>query len=84
MTQELADKFDEIERIIDTILEEEQCFSIKDLAVTGRDIIDMGAPEGKLIGSILSQLLDKVIEGELPNKKGPLLQAAAQLIESAE
>ena len=53
--------------IMDITLKEQQCFSIKDLAVHGRDVLSIGVPEGQLVGSALRYLLDKVINGELEN-----------------
>lgn len=49
------------------ILEQEQCFSIKDLAIKGKDILALGVPEGKLVGEILKHILDMVINDELDN-----------------
>ncbi len=78
MSQELADKFDRIEAEIHAILEEGQCFSLKDLAVDGNDI--PGRPEGRRIGKILQKLLDEVIDGSLPNEKEALVARAAELV----
>ena len=89
MSSELAEKFDRIEAEIRAILEEEQCFSLKNLAVDGRDIIQIGkgspaaggAPlEGRRIGEILQILLDEVIDGETPNEKEALTARAAELL----
>ena len=49
------------------ILEQEQCFSMKDLAIKGKDILDFGVPEGKLVGEILKHILNMVINEELDN-----------------
>lgn len=49
------------------ILEQEQCFSMKDLAIKGKDILALGVPEGKLVGEILKHILDMVINDELDN-----------------
>ena len=54
--------------IIDDVIREEQCFSIKDLAIDGNDIIKLGIPEGVEIGRVLRSLLDKVINNELVNE----------------
>lgn len=63
----------EIERIGKKIIEEKQCYSLKDLEINGQDIIDLGFKRGRLIGEILDEVLDKVIKGELENKKDMLL-----------
>lgn len=80
MSEELAAKFDRIEAMIHAILEEEQCFSLKDLAVDGRDIMETdGAPEGPAIGEILQSLLNEVIDGSLPNEREALMARAEEL-----
>ena len=85
MSEELAEKFYRIEDEIRAIVEEQQCFSLKDLALDGRDIIDLckgrgGAPEGREIGQTLQKLLDEVIDGDLPNEKEALTARAAELL----
>lgn len=44
------------------VLEREECVSIKQLAITGEDILRLGVPQGKQIGEILTRLLEEVIE----------------------
>ena len=65
---------------MDKVIADEQCFSMKDLAVDGRDMIDMGIKQGPEIGTVLSSLLDKVLEGDLPNEKDILLQEAENMM----
>lgn len=50
-----------------------QCFSLKDLAVDGRDVMAAGVPAGPLVGQRLEALLNAVISGELPNDRSALL-----------
>ena len=52
--------------------------AVEQLAVNGRDIIDMGVTGGKQIGRLLNLLLDSVIDGTLPNEKAALLAAAKE------
>lgn len=61
------------EEIYKGILEREECLSLKDLAVTGKDLIDLGIKPGKEIGEILNDLLEQVIENPKLNKKEILL-----------
>ena len=42
----------EIESIYEQILEKQQCFTLKQLAVTGRDLIAEGIPAGPRLGEI--------------------------------
>lgn len=56
-----------------TVLESEQCFSLKDLAVKGDDLIAHGIPQGVEVGKWLNLLLERVIEGEAENQRDALL-----------
>ena len=60
-------------QIFEGILEREECLSLKDLAITGKDLIDLGIKPGKEIGEILNTLLEMVIENPKLNKKEILL-----------
>lgn len=70
----------EIIQIMDEILEaqqkQEECFSLKDLAVNGTDLIGIGFKPGKLIGDCLNDLLNSVIDGKLENNRDTLLAAS--------
>lgn len=65
---------DSIEKCLEAILQEEECFTLKNLAVNGKDLIAIGFKPGKQLGNILNQLLQLVIDGECPNEKERLLQ----------
>jgi len=57
-----------LKSILEGVIAERQCFSMKDLAVNGNDIMrELGIGPGKRVGEILRHLLDAVITGELPN-----------------
>jgi len=59
----------DIERILEDILENQECFCIKDLAINGSDLTEIGY-KGKEIGTILNRLLEMVIQDpELNDKK---------------
>ena len=77
------DRLDEcvkVKLLTEDIIEQRQCFSLKDLKINGDDIINMGVLEGKEVGDILKYLLDEVIEGNIPNKHHMLMLAADQEI----
>ena len=65
--------------ILDEVIRQEQCFSLKDLAVSGKDILVLGIPQGKRVGEILHSLLDRVISGELPNDRSVLMKEAVKM-----
>ncbi len=64
---------DKLAFIYNDIKEKNQCFSLKDLAVTGDDLIREGFKEGAKIGETLEMLLNKVIENPEMNNKDFLL-----------
>lgn len=59
---------------LEEVLEEKDCFTLKDLEINGNDLISIGIKQGKEIGNILNTLLDKVINEELENKKEVLFE----------
>lgn len=59
----------ELRQIASRVLAEGVPFQLKDLAISGRDLKDLGIPQGKQIGKILDELLELVMEGELANKR---------------
>ncbi len=73
-------QYDEIRRVMAEILEKDDCFSLKKLAVNGQDIMSLGVPAGRDVGRILSALLALVIDGELENEKNALLERVRDLI----
>ena len=60
------------------IVAEGQCFSLKDLSVNGRDVIAAGAVPGPAVGRVLDRLLERVLDGELPNRREVLLEHIRQ------
>lgn len=72
--QERIAKISHIQMLLDEVLQENECFTLKDLAINGKDLIEHGIPEGKTIGTILNTLLTMVIDGEINNDKSNLLQ----------
>lgn len=52
-----------------------QCFSLKNLAVNGQDVIAAGIVPGPEVGRVLEGLLERVLSGEVPNEREALLKA---------
>jgi tRNA nucleotidyltransferase (CCA-adding enzyme) len=73
------DDITEASNALSDIVASGQCFSLRDLAVNGDDLIAAGFNEGERIGQVLSQLLNEVMEGATPNEKDALLKRAAEL-----
>ena len=68
-------QFSEIRALLGEIEAENACLSLKDLAVNGNDLTELGL-EGKMIGQTLHFLLEQVLDEALPNDRGALLAAA--------
>ncbi len=79
--QERLLKLDAIEEVLEKIIKDEECFSLKDLAVTGRDLLQSGYEEGKKIGETLDVLLEMVIEEKVQNEKEYLLKEVKKIYE---
>ena len=73
---EETEHFRQLRILLDRILEEDACLTLRDLAVNGHDLMQLGIPAGKELGKCLQRLLDAVLDEALPNEKEPLLEAA--------
>lgn len=73
-------EIDDIETILTEVLTENNCTTLKDLAITGKDLIALGIPAGKRIGELLNHLLEDVIDERLSNEKQALLSEARKYI----
>lgn len=74
------EKLNNIRMKFNKIIEEGQCFTVKDLHINGRDLMNIGVNHGKQIGIILDKLLDKIMEEESLNTKDKLLELSKELI----
>jgi len=66
---------------VEKALGESQAFTLKDLAVSGRDLMAIGIAPGKNLGRILDELLEAVLDDPEMNTKDCLLKVAASLAE---
>ena len=76
-TGKTTDFFDRVDKLLEQVLAEDACLSLKDLAVSGNDLIAMGYIPGPKIRHCLEHLLASVQEELLPNTRQALLKAAA-------
>ncbi len=81
MREEKLSKLDKAGKVYQEVLADKECFTLKQLAVNGNDLIKAGITDGKTIGRILSLLLDLVIEEKIINEKSQLLQKAVEIKE---
>lgn len=60
--------------LYEEVMRRNDCLSLKDLAVTGFDLMEMGIPKGKELGEALNYLLQVVLEEPEKNQKEILLE----------
>lgn len=70
-------------RRIEAVKAKSAALSLKDLAINGRDLIDIGAPAGKRLGIILNQLLEAVLEDPALNTREKLSEIALAMLRTA-
>ena len=69
----------DIKNKLNEIISNKECYSVKELAVNGNDLIANGFTQGKDIGDILMALLSFVIHDNNLNTKDKLLELAQEL-----
>ena len=79
LRKEKLEKIAEWRRLYLEIREEGQCYSIKDMKISGKDLIALGMPAGPGIGNILDKLLDEVLDDPGKNNREYLLKRAEEL-----
>jgi tRNA nucleotidyltransferase (CCA-adding enzyme) len=65
-------QLDEMRAQAEAIIAQGQCFSQKDLAINGRDVIAAGIVPGPEVGRVLNALFERVLSGEIPNEREAL------------
>jgi len=74
-TQALSQLADRVEKT----LASSRALSVKDLAVTGNDLMKAGIPHGKILGVILKELLETVLDDPAQNTREKLLEIAGKI-----
>lgn len=63
---------------------ENACLHVRDLAISGRDLIALGYRPGPAMGRELNQLLSQVLADEVPNEREALLQCLKEFPDSEQ
>ena len=71
-----------VHQVYDEILKRKDCISLKNLQVTGKDLIAAGMEPGKKIGEILNQMLEDVLETPEHNEREYLLKTYGNTTEN--
>lgn len=72
--QEKLDYLAEYQRIYQEIMEKNQCLTLKELAVKGGDLIELGMKPGKELGEALEKMLQHVLNTPEDNTREKLLK----------
>ncbi len=69
-----------IEGLYQKVKEQGDAFSLKDLAITGFDLIAQGMKPGRQIGAVLQELLERVLEDPSCNTPEKLLEISKKIV----
>ncbi len=73
---------EEFQRIYESVMEKGDCISLKQLAVSGRDIMALGVRQGRQVGEILNRLLEQVVCDPKKNERAYLLEQAKGYVQA--
>lgn len=76
--EEKLKKLSDIDILYQEVLAAKCCFSLRELGVNGKDLINIGYPSTPELGKELNRLLDRVIEDPTLNEKNILLELAKE------
>ncbi len=79
LTEERRAEHREVRKMLTRLQQENRCCSLRDLAISGTDLLALGIPAGPIIGDVLQQLLTAVMENRIPNEKSALTEHAKKL-----
>ncbi len=71
-------ELDEIKSAVTELLSEKPALTLSQLAVSGKDLIELGFEPSPAMGELLKRMLELVISEKLPNDRGVLLDFAGQ------
>lgn len=72
------------EKLLEDVIQRELCFSLKQLAIKGDDLLALGVPQGRKVGLLLDRLLSGVLEEAVPNERAALVEYAQNLMRNME
>jgi tRNA nucleotidyltransferase (CCA-adding enzyme) len=84
LSSERIIKVAKIRTIMNNIIAQKQCFTLKDLAVNGFDLRAIGYKTGVKLGEMLKELLNIVIENPTRNDKEQLIAYAKERLQENE
>ncbi len=73
--------FDDMEMLLQQIIDRGDCCSLKQLAVTGKDMMNLGC-KGRIVGDVLEYLLNIVLKDPSHNEKSYLMEQASHYLQT--
>jgi tRNA nucleotidyltransferase (CCA-adding enzyme) len=80
LSQPRIDLSYELDTVLDEIIAQGEAFTVRQLAINGRDVLALGVEAGPIVGNVLNAALDAVIDGRVANEPEALLQYVATLV----
>lgn len=84
LRKEKTENIDRIEELYYEIIDEDQCFSLDRLEISGKDIVDLGVRPGPEVGELLNAALNKVIDEPESNRKELLITYVKNIMKRSE
>ncbi len=75
---------EEVRKLAQEIIEQQDCLTLRDLAVNGNDLLALGFSSGRSLGETLNKLLEEVLENRLSNERQALLRRAKDIQKGRE
>ncbi len=79
--REKLERIEKVRKLSKKIVEQKQCLSLKDLKLTGKDVMELGAVPGPVIGQVLNAALYEVLEEPSRNEPEILKKFAKGYLE---
>lgn len=76
--QEKLDLLDKITNLVQVVRAQSQCVTAKELAISGKDLMEIGMKPGKSMGEMIEWLLDQVVDFPEFNTKEKLFELVEQ------
>lgn len=77
--KEMLQTLDRTSLLAQQVLREHPCLQLSQLALSGKDLMQMGYPQGKMIGELLNALLNAVLEEKTANTPNALKAYLSQI-----
>lgn len=81
---EKLNQIDYFERRYYEIMEKKEALCIKDLAIGGRELMELGLPKGPALGQVLGILLDNVLDDPNLNDRETLIDLTEHLLKTMD